>query len=144
MIVDMAERNPDTKAVRDYSTPDVMVILSSIATPAIQANNFELKLAIISMIQNSCQFRGLPSEDPNAHITRFLQLCDTMKFNGVSDDAIRLRLFSFSLRDKAWSWLYSHPPNHFTTWNDLAQKFLAKYFPPSKTIQMRNEITNFM
>ena len=47
----MAKRNPDTKAVG--STPDVIGIPSSIATPAIQVNNFELKPAIISMIQNS-------------------------------------------------------------------------------------------
>ena len=115
MIVDMAKRNLDTKPVGDYSTPDVTGIPSSIATPAIQANNFELKPEIISMIQNSCQFGGLLSEYPNAHIAHFLQLCDTMKFNGVSDDDIRLSLFSFSFRDKAWSLLYSYRPNHFTT-----------------------------
>ena len=41
VIVDMAEREPDIKAVGDYSTPDVTGIPSSIATLSIQANNFK-------------------------------------------------------------------------------------------------------
>ncbi|KAJ4705035.1 DNA-directed DNA polymerase [Melia azedarach] len=50
---------------------------------------------------------------------------------------------SFSLRDKAKGWLNSLPPGSITTWNELAQKFLAKFFPPAKTAKMRNDITSF-
>ena len=53
------------------------------------------------MIQNLVQFHGLPSEDPNLHIAYFLDIYDMFKVNGVPDDAIRLRLFSFSLKDLA-------------------------------------------
>ncbi|XP_024022668.1 uncharacterized protein LOC112091966 [Morus notabilis] len=95
------------------------------------------------MIQTSVQFGGLLSEDPNARIANFLEICDTFKFNGVSSDAIKLRLFPFSLRDKAKGWLNSLPPGSITTWEDLAQKFLAKYFSPAKTAKMRNDITSF-
>nr|ABD63156.1 Retrotransposon gag protein [Asparagus officinalis] len=63
--------------------------------------------------------------------------------NGVSDDAIKLRLFPFSLRDKARAWLQSLPPGSITTWDQLSEAFLAKYFPPSKTAQLRNQITTF-
>ena len=63
--------------------------------------------------------------------------------NGVSDDAIRLRLFPFSLTDKAQCWLQAQPQGSITTWEDLAGKFLARYFPPSKYVKMRNEITCF-
>ncbi|XP_071900972.1 uncharacterized protein [Coffea arabica] len=47
------------------------------------------------------QYGGNATEDPNSHLSAFLEICDTIKFNGVSDDAIKLRLFPFSLRDKA-------------------------------------------
>ena len=95
------------------------------------------------MIQRSNQFLGLPSENPYDHLMQFLHLCDTFKWNGVSEDAIRLRLFPFSLKDKARSWLNLFPPETFTTWDTLANKFLYKYFPPSRTAQIRLEISTF-
>ncbi|KAI4372740.1 hypothetical protein MLD38_010937 [Melastoma candidum] len=76
--------------------------------PAIQANNFEIKPATLNMIENS-SFGGLPNEDPHWHLTRFEDLCDTFKYNGVSPEAVRLRMFPFSLRDKTRGWLYSLP-----------------------------------
>ncbi|XP_020272344.1 uncharacterized protein LOC109847526 [Asparagus officinalis] len=80
---------------------------------------------------------------PTTHSSIFLEYCDTLKMNGVSDDAIKLRLFPFSLRDKARAWLQSLPPGSITTWDQLSEAFLAKYFPPSKTAQLRNQITTF-
>ena len=59
------------------------------------------------MIQNSVQFHGLPSEDPNLHIAYFLDICDMFRVNDVSDDAVRLRLFLFSLKDRVREWLNS-------------------------------------
>ena len=73
-----------------------------------------------------------------------MEICDTFKHNGLIDDAIRLRLFHFSLRDKAKVWLNSLPLGIITTWEELAQKFLAKYFPPTKTAKLRNDITTFI
>ena len=134
----------EQKALRDYATPSVNGATSSIRRPAIQANNFEIKPAIIQMIQQTVQFGGLSQEDPNVHIANFMEICDTFKHNGVIDDAIRLRLFHFSLRDKAKVWLNSLPLGIITTWEELAQKFLAKYFPPAKTAKLRNDITTFI
>ena len=66
-----------------------------------------------------------------------------VKYNGVNDDVIRLWLFPFSLKDKAKHWLNSKPPESITTWADLVQKLLAKFFPPAKMTKMRIEINNF-
>ena len=92
---------------------------ASILRPAIQANNFEIKSGTIQMCTN-IQFGGQPNDDPNDHLINFLEICDTFKCNGVSNDAIRLRLFPFTLRDKAKSWLHSLPPGSITTWTDMA------------------------
>ena len=76
------------RTLKDYSIPNVRV--SSIRRPPIQANNFEIKSTIIQMIQSLVQFGGLANDDPNLHIANFLEICDTFKHNGVTDDAIRL------------------------------------------------------
>nr|GEV42384.1 hypothetical protein [Tanacetum cinerariifolium] len=40
-------------------------------------------------------------------------------------------------------WLEKEPPRSILTWDDLVSKFINKFFPPSKTTSLRNEITNF-
>ena len=115
---------------------------TAIRRPPIQANNFELKSVTIQMLQNIL-FHGLPHENPNMHLTNFLEVCDTIKYNGVTEEALRLRLFPLSLGDRAKHWLTSQPPDSITTWNDLVQKFLTKFFPPSKIAQLVQEINTF-
>ena len=135
--------NGRQRTMGDYARPSLSGTESCIARPRVDANNFEIKANIIHMVQQMVQFDGLPDEDPNAHIANFLELCDTFKINGVSEDAIRLRLFPFSLRDRAKSWLKSLPPGSITTWNELVEKFLSKYFPPARTARLRNDIFSF-
>ena len=55
---------------------------SAVKQPAIEANNFELKSALITMVQQH-QFTGHTSEDPNEHIGRFMRMANTVKLNGV-------------------------------------------------------------
>ncbi|GKC71605.1 reverse transcriptase domain-containing protein [Tanacetum coccineum] len=43
----------------------------------------------------------------------------------------------------AQTWLEKEPPNSITTWNDLVSKFVNRFFPPSRTTNLRNEITRF-
>ena len=118
------------------------VVQTAIRWPPIQANNFELKSVTVQMLQNIL-FHGLPHENPNMHLTNFLEVCDTIKYNGVTEEALRLQLFPLSLGDRAKHWLTSQPPYSITTWNDLVQKFLTKFFPPSKIAQLMQEINTF-
>jgi len=130
------------RTLQDFVTPAVQGIASSIARPIVNANNFEPKPALISTVQQS-QFGGTPLEDPNLHLSVFLEVCDTLKLNGISTDAICLRLFPFSLRDKARVWLHSLLSGCIITWDELKRSFLAKFFAPSKATSLRNQITNF-
>ena len=127
--------------LEEFALPPT-VIQSVIRRPPIQANNFELKAVTLQLLQG-IQFHGLPSEDPNTHLTSFLEVCDNVKYNGVTEEAIRLRLFPLSLSDRAKQWLNSEPLDSIISWADLVQKFLTKYCPPAKTAQMRIEINNF-
>ena len=99
----------------EYATPSLNDTVSSIARLATSANNFKIKPTIIQMIQQIVQFCGFPNEDLNAHIANFLEICDTFKHNRVSDDAIRLRLFPCSLKEKAKGWVNSLPAGSITT-----------------------------
>ena len=65
--------------------------------PAIEANNFELKPTIITMVQQH-QLTGHPNEDQNEHLGRFLRMANIVKMNGVNPDVIKLQLFPFSLK----------------------------------------------
>ena len=85
--------------MRDYIIINIKGIEPGIKRLAIRVDNFENKLLLIQTIQQSVQFRDLVYENLNSHIAKFLEICDTFKRNGVLYDAIRLRLFSFSLRD---------------------------------------------
>ena len=85
----------------------------------------------------------VPWTIPHSHLASFVEICDTFKANGVSEEVVRLKLFRFSLRDKAKNWLDAQPSGSITTWEDLAKKFLSKFFPPGKTAKLRSEINNF-
>ena len=82
------------------------VVQSSIRRSPIKANNFELKPVTLQMLQN-IKFHGLASKKPNTHVTNFIEIRDTFKYNGVTDEALRLRLFPLSFSDKAKHWLTS-------------------------------------
>ena len=88
-----------TRTLYDFITPGVQDISPTIARPTMKVNNFELRLVLVSKFQQM-QFGGSPMEDLNLHLSIFLKVCDTLKLNGVSTDAIRLCLFSFSLKVK--------------------------------------------
>src|SRR5262249_45777508 len=133
----------EQRTMMDYVKPSFDGMSSSITRPVVATNTFEIKPTIIQIIQNTVQFGGLPSEDPNAYIASFLETCDTFKANGMSNDAIQLRLFPFSLRDRAKGWLNTLPSGSITTWDGLVEKFLTKYFPPSKTAKLRNDISTY-
>nr|GEV57808.1 reverse transcriptase domain-containing protein [Tanacetum cinerariifolium] len=61
-----------------------------IAPIAIQATNFGLKNNMIQQVQNSFQSHGLPSDDASKHLDKFLHVTQSIKVNGVTDDALRL------------------------------------------------------
>nr|GEX58368.1 DNA-directed DNA polymerase [Tanacetum cinerariifolium] len=114
-----------------------------IAPIAIQATNFGLKNDMIQQVQNSCQFHGLPGDDANKHLDKFLHVTQSIKVNGVTDDVLRLYLFPHSLTHHATAWFDRLPRNSINTFEQMAKMFLGKYFPPSMVIKLRNEITNF-
>nr|GEY84217.1 reverse transcriptase domain-containing protein [Tanacetum cinerariifolium] len=114
----------------------------AIVIPTITADNFELKHGLFTLVQNK-QFFGHDKEDPHAHVRYFNKITSTLKFPNILNTSIKLILFPFSLEGVAQIWLKKEPPRSFFTWDDLVSKFINQFFPPSKIINLRNEITNF-
>ncbi|XP_022036510.1 uncharacterized protein LOC110938551 [Helianthus annuus] len=131
------------RVVADYARPNAANARSSITRPAIGVNRWQIPPQIITMVKNTIQFHGLPYEDPNVHISLFSAICDTFQEQGVTEDACKLRLFPFSLADRAHAWLESLPAGSITTWAGMKEKFLGKYFPPSKIARLRSMIQEF-
>jgi hypothetical protein len=77
------------------------------------------------MVQQSL-FRGKASEDANDHLQHFLEICSTFTIR-VTQDAVRLRLFPFSLLEKVKHWIYSNK-EVVSTWGKCSNAFLAKFF----------------
>nr|GEW80529.1 reverse transcriptase domain-containing protein [Tanacetum cinerariifolium] len=114
-----------------------------IAPIAIQATNFRLKNDMIQEVQNSCQFHGLSGDDANKHLDKFLHVVQSIKVNGVTDDALHLYFFPHSLTHHATSWFDHFLRNYITTFEQMAKMFFGKYFPPSMVTKLRNKIINF-
>nr|GEZ83795.1 reverse transcriptase domain-containing protein [Tanacetum cinerariifolium] len=114
-----------------------------IAPIPIQATDFGLRHHLIQQVQNTCQFHGLPSDDANRHIDKFLEITQHMKQNEISDDAYRLSLFPYSLTHHAIAWYDRLPRNSIHSFDDMIRRFLSKYFPLSMVTKLRNEITKF-
>ncbi|XP_073120585.1 uncharacterized protein [Henckelia pumila] len=141
MAEDHAQQAP-LLPIRDHFRPTIQAYYSRIAQATINANKFKLKPALINMVKQN-QFNESATTNPHMHLRTLLEITDKVKMNGVSEDIIRLRLFPFSIRDQARSWLQSLPLGSITTWEDMAVKFLAKYFLPSKSTQLKIKISTF-
>nr|GEY06490.1 reverse transcriptase domain-containing protein [Tanacetum cinerariifolium] len=107
---------PDLRTMEKLCQPSLNGRGGPIAPIAIQATNFGLKN---DMIQQS------------------------IKVNGVTDDALHLYLFSHSLTHHVTAWFDCLPRNSINTFKQMAKMFLEKYFPPSMLTKLRIEITNF-
>jgi len=86
------------------------------------------------------QFFGSPTEDLNLHVSIFLRLSGTLKAN---QEPVTLHLFPFSLGDRASAWFHSLEVGSITSWDQMRQAFLTRFFPHSITVQLRNQITRF-
>ena len=95
------------------------------------------------MIQLLLTFYGLDKEDPYYYVNEFLDICATFKFQNFSKESIKLRLYPFSLKDKAKAWLNSLEVGSITSWDMLIRKLLNKYFPVHKTTGLGKKIIGF-
>ena len=96
----MVEEQTPPKQLKEYFTPTTYDLPTSTCMPAI-TEPFEIKHSLIQMLS---LFYGLDSENPFKHIDVFLEICSTVFWFNVSNEAFWLWPFPFSLKDKAKAW----------------------------------------
>nr|GEZ57083.1 hypothetical protein [Tanacetum cinerariifolium] len=72
------------------------------------------------------------------------KICMSSSTPAISSDIAELKdMVKALLEGAARIWLEKEPPRSIQTWDDLVSKFINQFFPPSKTKNLRNEITRF-
>ena len=73
------------------------------------------------VIQLLPSFHGLDLENLYLHLREFEEVCNTYNDLNCSMNTIRLKLFSFSLKDKAKTWLQNLRSGFIHAWDEMQQ-----------------------
>nr|GEW18933.1 reverse transcriptase domain-containing protein [Tanacetum cinerariifolium] len=136
-VVPMADRTMEELLQAPTEGYGEAIVISKIL-----AENFEIKTNLLQLVQTN-KFHGFERDIPHTHISNFKRMTSTLKYRDVSNDAIKLMLFPYSLEGAARIWYEKEPPNSILTWNDLVNKFVNQFFPPSKSTHLKKEISRF-
>jgi len=131
--------NIRVRTLRDHMNPLRTSAPSCIVFPP-DASHFNFKPGIIQLLPS---FHGLDLENPYLHLREFKEVCNTYNDSNRSMNTIRLRLFPFSLKDKAKTWLQNLRPGSIRTWDEMQQQFLKKFFPSHRTNSFKRQIITF-
>ncbi|GJU07307.1 hypothetical protein Tco_1123737 [Tanacetum coccineum] len=102
---------------------------SMIIKPEIKSGDEFLKI----LRDNS--FNGMDGSDVFDHIAKVLEITEWIKIPNVDKDELRLHLFSKSLSEDAEKWWNNE--GQTTTWKELCEKILYKYYPLSHTYKSK-------
>ncbi|RDY00596.1 Pol polyprotein, partial [Mucuna pruriens] len=120
------------KTLNELATPDVVYQPWCIQYPQLEPDQtYELKFGFIHLL---LKFHGLAGENPHKHLKEFHVVCSIMRPQGIPEDYIKMKAFSFSLDG----------PILFNTWGDMKCIFVEKFFPTSRTTTIKKEIYGIM
>nr|GEZ25197.1 reverse transcriptase domain-containing protein [Tanacetum cinerariifolium] len=114
----------------------------AIVISKINADHFEIKTNLLQLVQAN-PYHGFERENPHIYINNFKRITSTLKFRDVPNDVIKLMMFPYSFDGNARVRYDKEPPNSILTWEDLVNKFVTQFFPPSKTTHLKNKISRF-
>ncbi|GJY76067.1 hypothetical protein Tco_0481183 [Tanacetum coccineum] len=104
------------KTLHEHSHPNSSGFQNPIILPAEQTGRIVDSRDIL-LIQGTCMFQGLRSEDPLRHIKHYLSIADNIQDDGETRDTSRLHFFHFSLKGKASAWFDKISSTQITAWD---------------------------
>ncbi|GKB60235.1 ribonuclease H-like domain-containing protein [Tanacetum coccineum] len=91
------------RTLHEHSHPNSSSFQNPIILPAEQTGRI-IDARDILLIQETCTFQGLRSEDPLRYVKHYLSIIDNIQADGTTKDTSRLRFFHLSLKGKAAEW----------------------------------------
>ncbi|CAM8944832.1 unnamed protein product [Rhodiola kirilowii] len=92
------------------------------------------------VVHNLPKFLGSQGESATTHLQRFHGICQNLKPTRVDVEDFKLKAFYFSLVDGANDWFLSLPSGSIHTWSQMQAKFLEKYYPAGRAMQVRRQL----
>jgi hypothetical protein len=129
-----------TTSLQELFAPVATSSHSCIVLSPTNATHYDLKPHLIQMLPS---FYDLDHENPYSHVKKFKNICATTKFQNFYEEVVYLRLFPFSLHDRAMEWLDSNTHGSITSWEEFLKQFYNKFFPMSRVNEARREISSF-
>jgi len=114
------EQTLPPKQLKEYFTPAAYDSPTRTYMPTVMGP-FQIKHSLIQMLPS---LHELPFENPFKHVDAFLEMCSTVFLNNISDNALLLWLFPFSLKNNANAWLDTK--TNITIWDQMPKEFLKK------------------
>ena len=127
------------RRLSDYARPVLQRPVTRIRAPLAKNANFRIDLHVMSMLPI---FHGKPSEDPYRHVDELSQVCEINQIHNVSVDVMKMKLFPATLRDRAKD-LFLKLGKEFTSWTEMEEEFLRKYYSVGKTTSVRKAMREF-
>ncbi|KAL4309029.1 hypothetical protein GQ457_01G016910 [Hibiscus cannabinus] len=116
---------PPVRTLQEYLVEDLDGLKPTLTIPEFEVEHFELKPIMFDMLNSLGQFGGSSHENTRQHLKSFLEICNSFKIQRVSNDFLKMKLFPYSLRNKAKACL------------------LARFSHNNMTDKLHNEITSF-
>ena len=124
-MLDCLSRSQDNTKLCVFSNTNNNDFLSTLVVPLNDIESCEINVALLNLVMKD-QFSSLPSDDAATHLNNFVDLCEMQKKKDTDNDIVKLKLFPFSLRDRAKVWFSSLPKNSIDSWNKCKDAFISK------------------
>lgn len=98
---------------------------------------------VLHLLQMKRLLGGQAHEDAHNYLMNFIDVWNHLNIATITQEFIYMHLFPFSITGKVITWLGELSKGSITSLTELTESFLNRYFPLSRMLQFRDEITNF-
>ncbi|KAL5831447.1 hypothetical protein ACOSQ4_016801 [Xanthoceras sorbifolium] len=127
------------RVMRDFTLPVIETSPSCILLNDL-FRNYELKNIHFSMLP---YFHGIAAEDLLTFMCKFYSTIHSFPLQRLSVEQLRMRCFSYTLKDGAKQWLMTLLTRSLRTWSEVYKTFMGKFYCHQKTAEIQRKIINF-